>query len=402
MAGDIAERARSAIDKYKEGMVEFCRELVRRPSMSGQEGDVAELIQSEMRKLGYDDVRVDGTGNVIGLMKGEGGGKSIMLNSHMDHVHPGDESGWPYPPYSGELREGHVWGRGASDTKGAIATQVYSTAALKELAETFAGDVYVVGVVLEELGGLGSKTMVKDLRTDYAILGEGTSNHIKIGHRGRVGIVVQVDGISVHGSVPENGVNPHYVIAEFINRLKDYQLPESELFGRASLAPTLYTTDQSSPNVTPGRCRLHLDYRLIPGEDPKEVAGKFALMLEESLIYGSEADVHIPRFEARCYTGYSEQMDSVIPSYGLEEDHHLVVSARECLQEALGREIAVTKWDFATDGGHLMNAGIPTIGFSPCQEELAHTNQDRVSVDMMAESLVGNCALINRLWHLDG
>lgn len=400
MVNELTEKARAAAAKYKMDMVEFCRKLVRTPSMSGQEGDVAALIQSEMRKLGYDDVRVDEAGNVIGLLRGSGGGKSIMLNSHMDHVHPGDESLWPYPPYSGEMREGHVWGRGASDTKGAIATQVYGAAILKEIAEEFGGDVYVAGVVLEELGGLGTKTLVKKLRTDYAILGEGTSNHIKIGHRGRVGIVVQVDGISVHGSVPEKGVNPHYVLAAFINRLKDYPLPRSEMFGSASLAPTLYTTDQSSSNVTPNRCRLHLDYRLIPGEDPREVAGKFTLMLEECLVYGSQAEIYIPRFVARSYTGYSEEMESVIPSYGLKEEDRLVAAARDCLRQALGREIKVMKWDFATDGGHLMNAGIPTIGFSPCQEEFAHTTQDRISVDMMMEAVVGYCALLNRLWFL--
>jgi putative selenium metabolism hydrolase len=400
MTNPPTEKAEALAEKFKPKMVEFCRELICRPSMSGEEGEVAELIRSEMEDLGYDDVSVDGAGNVIGLMKGSGGGKSVMLNSHMDHVHPGDESAWPHPPYSGELIDGCIWGRGASDTKGAIAAQVYSVAILRELVGEFAGDVFVVGVVLEELGGLGTITLVKDLHTDYAILGEGTSNQIKIGHRGRVGIVVQVDGISVHGSVPEKGVNPHYILAAFIERMKEYQLPESEMFGSASLAPTLYTTDQTSSNVTPGRCRLHLDYRLIPGEDPREVAGKFALMLEECLVYGSEADVYIPHFEARCYTGYSEQMESIIPSYGLEEDHPLVTSSRECLRQALGREIEVTKWDFATDGGHLMNAGIPTIGFSPCQEELAHTSQDRVSVDMMTESVVGHCALIPRLWML--
>lgn len=400
MTEELTEKAKAVADKYRESLVRFCQELIRRPSMPGEEGAVAALMESEMRELGYHEVRVDEVGNVIGLMKGRGGGKSIMLNSHMDHVHPGDENSWPCPPYSGELREGCVWGRGASDTKGAIATQVYSVAALKELVGEFPADVYVVGVVLEEMGGLGTKTLVKNLRTDYAVLGEGTSNHIKIGHRGRVGIVVQVDGVSVHGSVPEKGVNPHYILASFISRLKDCPLPQSEIYGRASVAPTLYVSDQSSTNVTPGRCKLHLDYRSIPGEDPKEVAGRFALMLEECLSFGSEADVHIPRFEARCYTGYSEPMDSVIPSYGLEEDHPLVAEARACLQQALGKEVNVGKWDFATDGGHLMNAGIPTIGFSPCQEEFAHTNRDRVSVEMMVEAVAGYCALIDHLWSL--
>jgi putative selenium metabolism hydrolase len=400
MAEVSTAKAKVVAEKYRADMVEFCRKLVQTPSMSGEEGDIAALIMSEMRKLGYDETRADEAGNVIGLMKGRDG-KSVMLNSHMDHVHPGDEKNWPYPPYSGELREGCVWGRGASDTKGAIAVQVYCVAALKELVGEFGGDVIVAAVVLEEMGGLGTRTMVKTLRTDYAVLGEGTSNNIKIGHRGRVGIIVQVDGKSVHGSVPERGVNPHYVLASFINRLQEFPLEQSELYGSSSVAPTLYTTDQTSMNVTPGRCKLHLDYRTIPGQDPREIAVQFTLMLEECLTFGSRGNVYIPRFEPRCYTGFSDQMDGVIPSFGLEEDHPLVTASKECLGRTLVREIEVTKWDFATDGGHLMNAGIPTIGFSPCQEELAHTNQDRVSVDMMVESVVGYCALLERLWTLE-
>src|SRR5438067_4176874 len=104
-------------------MVEFARRLVSVPSLSGQEGDVAQMVADEMQRLGYDKVWVDQTGNVIGLIRatvdsGERPKRSIMFNTHMDQVDVGDPAVWPYPPFAGDIEDGHIWGRGTSDLKG--------------------------------------------------------------------------------------------------------------------------------------------------------------------------------------------------------------------------------------------------------------------------------------------
>ena len=111
--------------KYKDDIVHTASELIQRNSQSLHEGEVAAYVQEKMKELGYDKVEVDRYGNVFGTMKGTGGGSSVMLNCHMDVVYEGDESLWPYPPYSGAIAEGRVWGRGASDTKGTMAIQIY-------------------------------------------------------------------------------------------------------------------------------------------------------------------------------------------------------------------------------------------------------------------------------------
>ena len=109
-----------------------------------------------------------------------------MFNTHIDHVDVGDPSRWPYPPYAATLHDGEIWGRGASDLKGPLACQVYAGALLKRTGLPVPNDIYVVGVVQEEVSGLGSYHLASHLKTDYAVLGEPSANMLALGHRGRV------------------------------------------------------------------------------------------------------------------------------------------------------------------------------------------------------------------------
>ena len=159
--------------KYKDDIVHTASELIQRNS---HEGEVAAYVQEKMKELGYDKVEVDRYGNVFGTMKGTGGGSSVMLNCHMDVVYEGDESLWPYPPYSGAIAEGRIWGRGASDTKGTMAIQIYVPFLLKEAGLLPKGDIITAAVISEEIAGYGAMVHTQENRmlTDYAIVGEAT------------------------------------------------------------------------------------------------------------------------------------------------------------------------------------------------------------------------------------
>jgi len=195
-------------------MIHFCQKLIRSPSLSGEEEDVANLIKDEMEKLDYDEVRTDKAGNVIGKIGGSDESiPSLTFTAHMDQVDVSSAENWDYDPFGGEVAEGFVHGRGASDTKGAIATQVYLPTILDEVPGSH-GDIYVAFAVLEECGGLGSKYLMKSLDTDYAIMGEGTGNEIRIGNRGRVLSRVTFRGTSMHSSSAkpeESGTFPRYL-----------------------------------------------------------------------------------------------------------------------------------------------------------------------------------------------
>ncbi|NIP86752.1 MAG: M20/M25/M40 family metallo-hydrolase, partial [Planctomycetales bacterium] len=113
---------------------------------------------------------------------------------------------WPYPPFSGEIHDGRLWGRGSADMKGPLAAMIHAVGALAREGIRPPGDLYVAAVVQEEVGGLGTQKLVQTVRPDCAVVGEASSNHLARGHRGRVEVVVRVQGRSVHASVPHQGV----------------------------------------------------------------------------------------------------------------------------------------------------------------------------------------------------
>ncbi len=386
---------------HRSDLVGFARRLVQTASPSGHEAEVAHLIKTEMERLGFDEVTTDPVGNVIGRVRG-GRGPVLMFNGHMDHVDPGDPTGWSHPPYGGDVTDGDLWGRGSVDMKGPLAAMVYAAGLIKLHGLSLPGDLVVACVVMEELGGLGTRAMVSRLKPAMAVVGEPSDGRLMRGHRGRVELVVRVTGRPVHASMPEQGVNPHYALARFLARLETLPMTQDPIFGASSVAPTLYRTDQTSPNVIPGEARLTLDWRNVPGETPEEIVEKLRRLLSECLPPGAEGQVQVVTDRLTTYAGYVEDFPSIFPSFALPNDHPLLQAARHTLSQALGRPVPTATWSFATDGGHLMAAGVPTVGFGPGDPRLAHTNRERLPVAALVEGLVGYVALATRLGKVMG
>jgi succinyl-diaminopimelate desuccinylase len=376
----------------REEWLGFCRRLIQTPSLPGHEGDLGRCIATEMERLHYDRVWTDEVGNVIGLMKG-GPGRSLMFNGHMDHVDPGPADRWPHPPYAAHTDDIWLWGRGASDMKAPLALQVYALGLLRQAGAALPGDCYVAGVVFEEIGGLGTRKLLESLKTDMAVLGEATGNQIARGHRGRLEMHVRFVGRSVHASVPERGLNPHYSAARFLTGLHELPMSQDSFFGQSTVAPTLYVTDQTSANVTPGEVIVYLDWRNVPGESPEAALDKVRQLVQATVEKGVEGTVQVGVTHLKAYTGYEADLSRVVPGFAIAPDHWLVQRAQGALAGVLGRPVAVGKWQFATDGAHLSAAGIPTIGFSPAVELYPHTIEDRIELRAMEEGLAGYMAL---------
>lgn len=387
---------RALAQARRSELVDFVRQLVQTPSLPGQEGEVAKLLQVKMLSLGYDEVTVDSVGNVIGCIRG-GDGPTLMLNGHMDHVDPGDLTGWAHPPYGGDIVNGEIWGRGCVDMKGPLAAMVYAGGLIKQHNLPLPGDLMVTCVVMEEKSGLGTRVLVSRVKPSIAVVGESSGSGLMRGHRGRVELVVSAAGNSVHASVPERGVNPHYALAQFLIRLQTLPMISDSVFGSSSVAPTLYRTDQVSANVTPGEAYLTLDWRNIPGETPEQILKKLRPLLTQSLPPGAEGRINVQTDRFTTYTGYVEESPLIFPSFALPTEHPLLRSAERALREVLDRPVPVGIWHFATDGGHLMAAGVPCIGFGPGDPLLAHTNRERIAVNTLLEGLVGYVALATRL-----
>lgn len=377
-------------------VVGFLRDLVRIPSLPGEEGEAAARVRRELDAVGFDEVSADAAGNVRGLVRGRGEAPAVLFLTHLDHVDAGDPADWPHPPFGGEVHGGRVWGRGAVDIKGPLAAQVHGVAALAD-GRPPPGDVLVMATVQEEVGGVGALHACGDELPDLAVVGEPSSNRLRRGHRGRGELTVRVRGRSAHASAPERGANPHYVAADFLGRLESVELPGDPELGAATVAPTLVATDQESSNVIPGEVRLTLDCRLVPGRGTGELRDLLEPHLEAAVRPGTEAGIEVPVFARETYTGLRTEMPAEIPAYLLPEDDPAVVTAGAVLEEALGGRPEVGVWGFATDGGHLAAAGVDVVGFGPGEEERAHTVEERVAVEELAEAARGYEALA-RSW----
>ena len=373
--------------------VTMTQEMIRVPSISGDEAAMAELTQKYMHELGYDEVSVDAVGNVLGLMRGTGSGSSVMFNCHLDTVAAGDPSVWKYPPYDGVVAEDRVWGLGASDTKGAFACQIVAVAALKKAGLLPAGDIWVAGVVCEETAAFGSIYLSKQLKVDSVILGEASNNQLNIGHRGRILYHVNYTGKSTHASVPERGSNPHFAAARMILALEKLKLGTDPLFGSSSFAPTLYSTDQTSSNVTPGKVKLSIDCRNIPTESEGYILGQLTELARQNLTPGVTAEIIVELYDVVCYNGYRGKAPAGEPSFVTPADDDAVLRAHKALESAMGHPVEVGMCGFATDGGHFRSQGSKVMVFAPAEERHCHTREDSISIAKMQAAIAGNMAL---------
>ncbi|MCD6519874.1 MAG: ArgE/DapE family deacylase [Anaerolineae bacterium] len=387
----LASKLCALVDQVRERVIDFARRLVSTPSLSGHEEGVADLVEEELRSLGCAEVWRDRAGNVLAKIEG-GAGRSVLLHSHMDVVAPGESSLWTYPPFSGKIAEGCLWGRGASDDKGSLAAQVYAFGLLSQVEERPAGDVYLAAVVNEETGGLGTISLLREFKPGLAIIGEPSRNILRRGHRGRFEFVVEFIGRSAHASMPERGINPFYALARFLSALRELPMWKGPDF-QSTVAPTLLRMAQENANVIPAKLSLHLDWRCAPGESLEHAQALLQRLIDETVEPDGRAEVHVHDRLSRTYTGVEELLHQELSYFYLPEDDPLVVRARQVLQQALGRPVAVDLWPFCTDGGHLYAAGVPCIGFGPGDEALAHVVDEHIELAQLIEAVGGYLAL---------
>jgi putative selenium metabolism hydrolase len=387
----------SLVEAHREDLVVFAQRLVQTHSMPGQEAQVAAMIQAEMEGLGYDKVWLDEVGNVVGRIEG-GAGASLMFNGHMDHVDAGDPERWPHPPFGGEIHDGELWGRGAVDMKGALAAMVFAAGLAKKLGRPLGGDLYVSAVVQEEVGGLGARHLARTMPVERVIIGEASDNHLRRGHRGRVELGVHLYGRSVHASMPDLGINPHFSMARFVAGLRAMEMAADRDYGVSTVAPTRAASEPESANVTPSDLHLVLDWRNVPGESPNEIVAKVDALLKRSLESGCQGRVEIATKELVSHTGFRMGYLDTFPSFTTPVEHPWLVEAQTALEAALGRRVEVGTWPFATDGGHFAAAGTTVLGFGPGDDAVVHTVKERLPIEQLVESVVGYMALGLTCW----
>ena len=371
--------------KYEMYTAENLSKLIQKKSLSMNEKDAAYELKRQMEEANFDEVKIDGLGNVIGRI---GSGKKIIaIDGHIDTVDLGNLENWDFDPLGGEIKDGFVHGRGTVDQKGGPVAAVTAGKIIKELGLENDVTLYVTGTVLEEdCDGLCWKYLVEEdkLIPDAVIITEPTNLNIYRGHRGRMEIEVEFFGVSSHGSAPERGKNAIYDgsnAALAIEKLH-LELMEDKFLGKGSVTVTEFISNSPSLCAVSDYAKIHLDRRLTWGED-KELA----LSQVQNIVKKMKAKVMLLDYKAEAYTGLEYGMQKYYPTWKLEENHPLVEKGVEVYKNLFNSPPIVDKWTFSTNGVTINGYyNIPTIGFGPGNEVLAHAPNEKVPIEHLVKA----------------
>ncbi|MCX6082999.1 MAG: YgeY family selenium metabolism-linked hydrolase [Chloroflexi bacterium] len=370
--------------EIKNDLVEFAQSLVRIKSYSGDEEEIIKFIQQKMIDLGYDEVTIDLMGNVLGRIGN--GPKSIMFDSHVDTVSVNNEGRWNHQPFSGDIVNGCLHGRGSVDMKSAVAASIYAGAIAKKLGLDSGKTLYVSCTVFEEdCDGENLKHMFKELKfkPNYMVICEPSGNKLAIGHKGKAQVSIKTQGISAHGSAPEKGVNAIYEMAEIIQRVEQTNL---DLMKRAAPRGTLVMSQISSTsaslNAVPSECEVYLDRRMVPGETEDAIKKEM-----DQLIQGKKATWRVGSLQRKSWTGMEINYEPFHLAWKIDLEHELSLACIAAYQQTFG--IAPSEfdfWDFSTNAVTSVSMGIPTIGFGPGEYKLAHMDNENCKVDQIVDA----------------
>jgi acetylornithine deacetylase/succinyl-diaminopimelate desuccinylase-like protein len=210
-------------ENEQSDLIALTRQLIRTPSLSGQEAPVAAVVTAAMRGMGYHDVHTDDWGNVVGIIRGSGI-SSVLFDAHMDTV-PWTAGAWQREPLGGEIAAGRLWGRGTADMKGALAAAIYGIGRLARDPGDM-GTVYVSCSVCEEPAeGPMLMEVCRRWQPDAVVIQEATALNVNIGQRGRAELIVESVGRPAHSARPDLGINAVKRMATLIAAIEGLSLP---------------------------------------------------------------------------------------------------------------------------------------------------------------------------------
>ena len=340
------------------------QELIRIPSVN-PEGDpgvsdpgearIAFALEKLLQELGAQVTLrevLPGRPNVVACFPSDQSGKPrLLLAPHLDTV---SVVGMTIDPFSGEMRDGKVWGRGASDTKGPMASMLTALARVREDIPTLSHEILFAGLVGEESGQYGAKALASEESFDFVIAGEPTDLKTVHAHKGSLWVTLTAHGKAVHASAPEHGENAIYKMTAAIERIREHVIPgfsktRHSLLGHSTLSVGTIRGG-SKTNIVPDHCEATLDIRIIPGTDPLQI-----INLIENVAHGVQVE-HLG--SAPLFT---------------DPEHHLVLKL-----SALGASPVGAPW--FCDAAVFAAKGIPAVALGPGSIAQAHTADEFISV----------------------
>jgi acetylornithine deacetylase len=343
-------------------LTELLKDLVKidsvNPSLvpgAAGEAEIAHYLKNWMESVGLETELVEvesGRPNIIGTLKGSGGGKSLMLNGHIDTVGADYMNSDPFDPV---IKDGNLHGRGSADMKGGLASSMAAVKAIVDSGEQMKGDVIIAGVCDEEFASIGTEHLMKDLRFDAAIIGEPTSQTVVVAHKGFAWLDVTTQGFAAHGSDFKTGIDAiakmgHVLIGigAMHNALGETQHP---LVGPGSIHASIISGGVEL-STYPDKCKLEAERRLIPGETRKDVDAEMSMLLQKL----KDGD---PKFKADYeITFYRDPME-------VSPEEEICQMLKQGSMDVFGKE---PKWTGSAgwmDTQIIHSKGIPAVAFGP-------------------------------------
>jgi putative selenium metabolism hydrolase len=391
----IQQRAKA----LEKDTVRFLADLVRTPSFSSKEKQVIQVIKKEMKKVGFDQIRIDGLGSIIGRI-GKGP-RVIAFDAHIDTVYPGDLAQWKTDPFKPTIKDGKIWGRGTVDQKGGMASMVYAGKIIKELGLNDQFTIYFTGTVMEEdCDGLCWQYLLnkEKLKPEFVVITEPTNLNIYRGHRGRMEIRVEVKGRSCHGSAPERGDNAIYKIARIALEIEklNKRLRNDRFLGKGTVTVTEVRSSSPSLCAVADGAGIHLDRRLTAGETK---ASALAEVRDAAKRAGyPDAKVFVLNYAEAAYTGKVYPTEKYFPTWALEEKSPYLKNAVAAYKGVLGKAPLVDKWTFSTNAIAIAGMkGIPCLGLGPGNEVYAHAPNEACPVEHLSRATAFYAALVARM-----
>lgn len=397
-----ALEARVAESLDVAGMVEAAQRMVRLPSWGGEETPAQEAMASLMAGVGLDvdawdipmaevvahpayaaEIEREHALGVVGTLPGSGGGRSLILDGHVDVVPPGDPALWSHPPFAGVVVDGRLYGRGSVDMKGQLVAGLFALDALRRSGVTLEGDVHLFSVVGEEDGGMGTlASILRGYTADGAVVMEPTGLVVAPAQAGCLNFRVRIPGKAAHGAVREEGVSaleklfPVYRALQELEAERNRRLGGDPVFRRyrtpyAICVGTVGGGDWASS--VPDHVAIEGRYGVAPGEEPEAARAELAAALAVAAERDPFLRDHPPALEWWGGRFLAARTDS---------GHPLVESLRGAASAALGREVELEGMTYGADMGLLSNvARVPTVLFGAGDVRRAHRPDEWVGVD---------------------
>ncbi|MBI3160305.1 MAG: YgeY family selenium metabolism-linked hydrolase [Chloroflexi bacterium] len=388
MNEQTVKEIQSRVAAQRERIIQFLREIVAIPSMDSQIGPVGERIAEEMRSLGYDEVRFDQMGNILGRIGS--GGKIIVMDSHIDTVGIGSPEEWGWDPFIGKVEDGILYARGACDEKGSTPGMVYGLAIARDLGLLKGWTAYYFGNMEEWCDGIAPNTFVEAdprVRPDFVVIGEPTRMQVYRGHKGRVEMEVVSKGRSAHAASNHLGDNALYKLLPVIAGIRDLEphLGDHPFLGHGKITASDLHVRTPSINAVPDEATLFVDRRLTFGEDKEKAIQQVRDLIPAE--FRDSVTVEEMFYDTPSYTGFDFPVDKYFPAWALEDEHPLVQAGQRARVLIGLPEAPSGKWNFSTNGIYWAGkAGIPSIGFGPGDEVTAHTVNDSVALDEVVKA----------------